>query len=107
MKQKDIYSRKRHQRMKERRYKKTAIGMSVAALLVAGLAIGDSVSLLQKNEKYKAQEEELQEQLVKEDERAAEIEELSKRVEEKEYIEYVGRNHLGLAYEDEILFRAR
>ena len=93
--------------MKKRDFKRYAILVGLAAGFMMIVLIGDCRNVSQQNKDRIAQEAELQELIQEEDERAEEIENLAKRVEEQEYIEYVGRNNLGLAYEDEILFRAR
>lgn len=105
--QKDVMTRKRRHRMKKRDFKRYALLVGLAASFMMVILIGDYRHVSQQNQKRIVQEAELQERIQEEDERAEEIENLAKRVEEQEYIEYVGRNNLGLAYDDEILFRAR
>lgn len=63
--------------------------------------------LQQKNEAYQKQEEELLAQIEEEEQRTKEIEELSKYVQTKKYVEEVAKERLGLVYKDEILFKAK
>lgn len=107
MKDKEVAIRKRRHRMKKRDFKRYSLLATLAAGFMVAVLIGDCRSVSQQNQKRIAQEAELLELIQEEDERTEEIENLAKRVEEQEYIEYVGRNNLGLAYEDEIVFRSR
>ena len=93
--------------MKKRDFKRYLLLATLAAVFMVAVLIGDCRNVSQQNQKRIAQEAELQELIQEEDERTEEIENLAKRVEEQEYIEYVGRNNLGLAYDDEIIFRSR
>lgn len=64
------------------------------------------MSLKQRNNEYIVIEQELQEQIDAELARAEEIDELKAYVGTDEYIESVAKEKLGLAYKNEILFRA-
>lgn len=55
---------------------------------------------------YQAKEEALQEEIAKEEARAAEIEEFEAYTQTKKYVEEVAKDKLGLVYEDEIIFKA-
>lgn len=60
-----------------------------------------------KNEIYIAREASLKAQIEAEKERTEELQEYSKYVKTKKYIEEVAREKLGLIYEDEIIFKAK
>lgn len=76
-------------------------------IVVLGVVLSfTSISLHGKNQKYKAQEAELEKQLEQEKSRAEEIEELEEYVGTEEYIEDVAKEKLGLVYPNEILFEA-
>lgn len=107
MKDREVKNRRRRHRMKKRDFKRYLLLATLAAVFMVAVLIGDCRNVSQQNQKRIAQEAELQELIQEEDERTEEIENLAKRVEEQEYIEYVGRNNLGLAYDDEIIFRSR
>ncbi|MBR5509494.1 MAG: septum formation initiator family protein [Lachnospiraceae bacterium] len=64
------------------------------------------IHLKQKNQMYQAKEEALQEEIAKEEARAAEIEEFEAYTQTKKYVEEVAKDKLGLVYEDEIIFKA-
>ena len=79
--------------------------VSLVVLMIMLVVAVKSVELQQKIE-AKAQEEQLlEEQIVAEKDRTAEIEEFGKEVQTKGYIEDVAREKLGLVYEGEILFK--
>ena len=65
-----------------------------------------SISLREKNNSYKAQEAELEEQLKEETARAEEIDALEEYVGTEEYVEDVAKEKLGLVNPNEILFKA-
>lgn len=75
----------------------------VVMMLMVIVAV-KSVGLQQKLDMYTAKEQQLQEQLDAEAERAEEIEEFGKYTQTKGYVEKVAKEQLGLLYEDEILF---
>jgi len=96
-----------------RRARKQAIqhllSMALVSCVIVVLAVTlsvASISLHKKNQKYKAQQAELEKQLQNEEMRAEEIEELEDYVGTKEYVEDVAKDKLGLVYPNEILFEA-
>ena len=98
---------------KTRRARKQAIqhllSMALVSCVIVVLAVTlsvASISLHKKNQKYKAQQAELEKQLQNEEMRAEEIEELDDYVGTKDYIEDVAKDKLGLVYPNEILFEA-
>ena len=98
---------------KTRRARKQAIqhllSMALVSCVIVVLAVTlsvASISLHKKNQKYKAQQAELEKQLQNEEMRAEEIEEFEDYVGTKEYVEDVAKDKLGLVYPNEILFEA-
>lgn len=77
----------------------------VIVVLAITLSVA-SISLHTKNENYKVQQAELEEQLAEQKERAEEIDELEEYVGTDEYVEDVAKDKLGLVYPNEILFEA-
>ena len=61
--------------------------------------------LKQKEASYIAREQELQEEYAAETERSQELDELEAYMQTDEYIESVAKSKLGLAYENEIIFK--
>lgn len=101
--------KKRGGRMKSRvlQHRISVLSIScVIVMLAAVLAVG-SISLREKNEKFKLQEAELQEQLQAERERAVEIDELEEYVGTEEYISDVAKEKCGLVYPNEILIKPK
>lgn len=81
------------------------IVISALVLLIVVIAV-DSVSLQAKNKDYQKQEAELEKQLAEENQRTEDIEEFEQYVQSDEYIEDKAKEKLGLAYSNEILFKA-
>lgn len=81
------------------------ITMTVLCLLI--VASFGKMKLQQKNQMYQKQEEELLAQIDEEEKRTEEIEDLSKYMQTKKYVEEVAKERLGLVYKDEILFKAK
>ena len=92
------------QRAREHRFSVLII-LCVIVVLALMLSIA-SISLHKKNQKYKAQEAELMQQLEEEKLRSEEIDELEEYVGTDEYIEDVAKDKLGLVHPNEILFEA-
>lgn len=82
-------------------------GISIVIVIVILLgALGvKSLELRYQNEELKKEEAALNEDLEEEKIRAKEIEELSKFVQTKQYVEQVAKEKLGLVYEDETIFK--
>lgn len=99
-------NRDKRQRRRIQHHKKSVLSIcGVLVLLVVVLSIG-SVSLQAKNKRYKAQENELEEQLEEEKVRTEDIEDLEKYVGTDEYIKDVAKEKLRLIDPNEILFQA-
>lgn len=87
-------------------HKISVLGISgVIVMLAVVLAVG-SMSLREKNERYKAQQAELETQLEEQKARSEEIEALEEYVGTDEYVEDVAKEKLGLVNPNEILFQA-
>ena len=82
---------------------KISIIIIVLALLVA-LSV-QIYRLKQKDEAYSKQEEELLQQYAEETERAVELGELEAYIQTTQYIEDIANSKLGLAYDNEIIFK--
>ena len=76
----------------------------IAFLMVMTIQIG---RLKEKDAAYAAQEKELQQQYEEEQARAEKIDETAAYMKSNEYIEDVAKSKLGLAYENEIIFKER
>lgn len=76
----------------------------IAFLMVMTIQIG---RLKEKDATYAAQEKELQQQYEEEQARAEKIDETAAYMKSNEYIEDVAKSKLGLAYENEIIFKER
>ena len=87
-------------------HKISVLSISCVIVLLAIILSVGSISLREKNNAYKAQETELEEQLKKENARAEEIDALEEYVGTDEYVEDVAKEKLGLVNPNEILFRA-
>ena len=95
--------------MSRRRRKNSTGALSVmviviAFLMVITIQIG---RLKEKGATYAAQEKELQQQYEEEQARAEKIDETAAYMKSNEYIEDVAKSKLGLAYENEIIFKER
>lgn len=83
-------------------------GMACIAVVVGVLLVSltlQSRVLKAKNEEYSVQAENLNKQIKDEEARTKEIEDLEDYMKSDEYVEEIARDKLGLAYEDEILFK--
>ena len=81
----------------------TAFAIVVLVVLVI---MGTQIyKLKEKDAQYAQKEAYLQQQYEAETERAAEIDELAEYVHTTQYIEDVAKSKLGLAYENEIIFK--
>lgn len=79
--------------------------VTLVVLMIVVVVAVKSVELQDKIDAKAREEQQLDEQIADEKERAEEIEEFGKEVQTKGYIENVAREKLGLVYEDEILFK--
>lgn len=89
--------------------RKTGKAGGYAIILVLLILLGalgvKSLELRGQNEDLKKEEESLEKDLKAEKLRAREIEELSKYVQTKQYVEQVAKEKLGLVYKDETIFK--
>ena len=91
--------------MSRRRAKKKSGTLSISIIVIAFLVIMtvQVVQLKQKESAYAAQKAELE----KETERAEEIEGLQQYMQSDKYIEDIAKSKLGLAYDNEIIFKEK
>lgn len=73
-------------------------------MIIAVVGI-NSISLRQKQAKYIAREQELQQQIDAENARTEELKELETYTKTKKYAEEVAKDKLGLVYDNEIIFK--
>lgn len=93
--------------VRKRRQRRSAGTLSVTVIVIAFLVVM-SIQIFrmkQKDEAYAAQEKKLMQQYEAETERTKEIDELAEYMQTKQYIEDVATSKLGLAYENEIIFK--
>lgn len=88
-------------------HKRSVLAISAVIVLLIAVVSVNAVTLRAKEKAYRVQEAELQEQIKEEEERASEISELEDYVNTEEYVEEVAREKLGLAHENEILFKGK
>ena len=97
---------RRRQKKRMQRHRRSVLAVSAVVLLLFVVISANSVSLKAKEEHYRAQEMELEEQIEEEKARTKEIEELSEYVGTDEYVEGVAKEKLGLIHENETIFKA-
>lgn len=78
----------------------------VLLLLTAAMAI-NGINLKSKVKAHEATRQELQTMIDQEKDRSQEIKEMKAYVGSDEYLEQVARDKLGLAYDNEIVFKAK
>ena len=95
--------------MSRRRTKKKSGTVSISIIVIAFLVIMtiQVVQLKQKESAYAAQKAELEKQYENETERAEEIEGLQQYMQSDKYIEDIAKSKLGLAYDNEIIFKEK
>ena len=76
----------------------------IVLVFVAAMSV-QMVHVYQKNQEYIARQQELEEQLLEQQERQQELSEMENYTKTQEYIEDVARAKLGLAYDNEIIFK--
>lgn len=79
--------------------------VSLVVVMIMVVVAFRSMGLQQKIDEKTAELNRIEEQIAAEEQRAREIEEYSKEVKTKGFIENMAREKLGLVYEDEILFK--
>ena len=87
-------------------YRKSAVWIAIILVVVTGCIGISAVSLQNKNEAYKQQEEELKQQIEAEQKKAEEVDEFKEYVNTQEYEKELAEDKLGLVDPDEILFKA-
>lgn len=90
-------------RRKKRRSDKVGVGIIVLALLVAFSV--QIIRLKNKNDEYAKEEAAIQKQYEEETQRKQELEELEEYMKSPKYIEDLAKSKLGLAFENEIIFK--
>ena len=94
--------------MSKRRAKRRGGTLSVSIIVIAFLVVMvQVVQLKQKESTYAAQKAELEKQYTKESERADEIESMQQYMQSDQYIEDIAKSKLGLAYDNEIIFKEK
>ena len=93
--------------MSKRRAKRRGGTLSVSIIVIAFLVVVQVVQLKQKESTYAAQKAELEKQYTKESERADEIESMQQYMQSDQYIEDIAKSKLGLAYDNEIIFKEK
>ena len=80
-------------------------GIFIMMAILIGILSVQIVQLNRKNESYKEQEAQLQEQKESEESRTSRLKEKQEYVNSKEYVEDTAKSKLGMAYDDEIIFK--
>ena len=95
--------------MSRRRAKRRGGALSVSVIVIAFLVVMvvQVVHLKQKEAAYAAQKAQLEKQYTKESERADEIESMQQYMQSDQYIEDIAKSKLGLAYDNEIIFKEK
>lgn len=78
-----------------------------ALVTLISVAAFGTMNLNAKKAVYAKRQQELENQIAEEEQRAQDIEELKKYMETKKFVEEIAKERLGLVYEDEILFKAK
>lgn len=92
---------------KRRKDNNRAGKMCISMILVAFVAVMSVqiVKLYQKDQEYANKQAELEAQLEEETARQAELEDYEAYTQSQQYVEDVAKSKLGLAYDDEIIFK--
>ncbi len=94
-----------HAKKRVRQHKLSVLGISGITVMLAVILLFGSVSLKKKNEEYKAQEAKYEALLAEQEIQAQEIEDMESYVGQREYVESVAKDKLGLAYPNETLIK--
>lgn len=81
------------------------IGITMVVLSLAVIVQTRGVDLKKKDLEYQIKEEQLEDQVAAEEERAAQLEEYRVYVQTKQYIEKIAKEKLGLVNKDEVLLK--
>lgn len=95
----------RRQKNRLQRHKRSILIISGIMVVLTAVVVVNMMGLQAKNKQYKAQEAELKNEIVKEEQRTKEIKDLEQYVGTDEYIEDTAKEKLGLAYPNEIIFK--
>ena len=95
--------RKKNARL--RQHKRSVLLICMVLVVMSGVLAVSSIKLNAKNARYKAQEEELAEQIREEEKRAEEVEEFEEYVKTDDYIKDTAEEKLDLVDPNEILFK--
>ena len=95
--------------MSRRRVKRRGGTLSVSIIVIAFLVvmIVQVVQLKQKEAAYAQQKAELEKQYTEESGRSDEIQGLEQYMQSDQYIEDIAKSKLGLAYDNEIIFKEK
>ena len=88
-----------------RQHKRSVLLICMVLVVMSGVLAVGSIKLNAKNARYKAQEEELAEQIREEEKRAEEVEEFEEYVKTDDYIKDTAEEKLDLVDPNEILFK--
>lgn len=96
------------QKMKKKKKEQNRAGKICISCIVLVMTLILSVQIVRlygKNEEYKQQQKQLEAQLQEEQERAKDLQEQEEYVGSDQYVEDIAKSKLGMAYEDEIVFK--
>ena len=100
-------NRARRRKKQVQQHRRSMLGISAVILLLAVIVSVSSIELRAKNSAYIEQEQELEEEIQAEKDRAEEIEDLEEDVGTDEYVEQTAKDKLGLVHENEIFFKGK
>ncbi len=92
---------------KQRSRNNGALGIGVIVLFFLAVMSVQIYRMKQKDATYAAKEEDLKKQYEEETQRAEEIDDLEAYMNSTQFIEDTAKSKLGLAYENEIIFKER
>ena len=103
----DLNERKKTATRKVRnpRNRKARIGITCMVIVLIGILSVQIVRLNAQNESYVAREKQLKTELAAEEQRTKQLEAKEEYVNTDEYVEDTAKSKLGMAYEDEIIFK--
>jgi cell division protein DivIC len=95
-------------KMKKKKKTQNRAGKICISFMVLVLAVIMSVQIVRlygKNEEYRQQEKQLEAELEEQEQLAQELEEQADYVGSEQYVEDMAKSKLGMAYDDEIIFK--